>query len=78
LRGHATLVAKAFGSPIEHLAHAIKAMGARVDVQRLRSLLRSVASEVEPSKYMVSRRRVEAFIRKVFSVEEGEVVSNEG
>ena len=78
LEGHAALVAKALGSPIEHLAHAIKAMGVRVNVQRLRSLLRGVAGEVEPSKYMVAGRRVEAFIRKMFPVEEGEVVSNEG
>lgn len=77
LEGHAVLVAKALGSPIEHLVRAIKAMGVRVDAQRLRGLLRSVAGEVEPSRYMVVRRRVEAFIRKMFSVEEGEVVSNE-
>lgn len=77
LEGHAALIAKALGSPIEHLSHTIKAMGVRVNVQRLRSLLRSVADEVEPSKYIVARRRVEAFIRKMFPVEEGEVVSNE-
>ena len=76
LEGHAVLVAKALGSPVEHLAHAIKAMGVRVDAQRLGSLLSSVAGEVEPSKYMVARRRVEAFIRRMFPV--GEVVSNEG
>ena len=46
--------------------------------RRLRSLLRSVASEVEPSKYMVASRRVEVFIKKMSSVEEGEVVLNEG
>ncbi len=77
LEGHAVLVAKALGSPIEHLVRAIKAMGVRIDPQRLRGLLRSIAGEVEPSRYMVVRRRVEAFIRKIFPVEEGGVVSNE-
>ncbi len=77
LEGHATLVAKALGSSIEQLVPAIKAMGVRVDVERLRSLLRSIADEVESSKYMVARRRVEVFIRKIFPIEEREVASNE-
>jgi len=66
LEGHATLVAKALGSPIEQLASVINAMGIRVDTQSLRNLLRSIASDVEPSKYMVVRRRVEAFIKEMF------------
>ena len=66
LEGHAALVAKALGSPIEHLAHAIRAMSVRVDVLRLRSLLGSIAGEVEPSKYMVASKRVEALSGKCF------------
>ena len=69
LEGHAALVAKALGSSIEHLAPVIKAMGARVDVERLRSLLRSIANEVESLKYMVVKRRVESFLRKMTQVE---------
>jgi len=68
LEGHAALVAKALGSPIGHLAPTIKAMGVRVDTQSLHSLLRSIAGEVESSKYMVVRRRVEAFIKEGFPV----------
>ena len=78
LNGPAALIAKALGSSIEHLAPVIKAMGVRVDVERLRRLLRSIADEVESSKYMVVRRRIEAFLRKMIPIEEGEVVSNEG
>ena len=68
LEGHAALVAKALGSPIEHLASTIKAMGIGVNTQTIRSLLRSIASDVEPSRYMVAKRRVEAFINKMFPV----------
>ena len=70
LEGHATLVAKALGSPIEHLAHSIKSMGVKVDVQRLLSLLRGIVDEVEPSNYIAARRRIDAFIRKMFQIEE--------
>ena len=76
LEGHAVLVAKALGSPIEHLAPAIRMMGVRVDAKRLRSLLGSIAGEVEPSRYMVARRRVETFIRRMSTVGEGEVMLN--
>jgi len=41
LEGHAALVAKALGSPIDHLAPVIKAMGVGVDVERLREALLS-------------------------------------
>jgi len=61
----------------EILDQAPKKMDVRVDVERLRNLLRSITSEVEPSKYMVVKRRVEAFVRKMFPAEKG-VMSNEG
>ena len=77
LEGHAALVAKALGSPIEHLAPVIKTMGVRVDLGELRNLLRSIANEVEPSKYVVGKRRIESFIKRLLPAEEGEVVSNE-
>ena len=77
LEGHAVLVAKALGSSIEHLAPAIKAMGVKVDARRLHSLLASIAHELEPSRHLVVKKRVEAFIRKMSLAEEGEVVSNE-
>ncbi|MCE4624022.1 MAG: hypothetical protein F7B11_04655 [Caldisphaeraceae archaeon] len=66
LEGHAALVAKALDSSIEHLAPTIKVMGIVVNTQTIRNLLRSIASDVEPSRYMVARRRVEAFINEMF------------
>ena len=44
------LIAKTLGSSTEYVAPVIKAMGVRVDVKRLRSLLRSIANEVESSE----------------------------
>ncbi len=64
LEGHAALIAKALGSNIEYLAHAIKANGVKVDVRRLYILLRSISGEIDPSKYIVARRRVRIFVKK--------------
>ncbi len=66
LEGHAALVAKALGLSIEHLAPIIKVMGAMVDAEKVRSLLRGIAGEVESPKYMVAKRRIEAFLKKMF------------
>ncbi len=65
LEGHATLVAKAFGSPIEHLAYIIKSMNVRIDVEKLRSMLNNIIGEVEPPRYIIIRRRVENFIKNI-------------
>jgi len=64
LEGHAVLVAKALGSSIEHLADVIRLRGIVVDADRLRSLLESIAGEVDPARYRVAVRRAEAFLRR--------------
>ncbi|MCE4600919.1 MAG: hypothetical protein F7C38_05070 [Desulfurococcales archaeon] len=70
LEGHATLVAKALGSSIEHLAPIIKAMSAEVKPQRLFGLLECIVGEVEPSRYEVAKRRIDAFIKRYLTNKE--------
>jgi len=67
MEGHAVLVAKALGSSIEHLAGIIKDSGVRIDVEKLRVLLQSIAGEVDPARYRIVRRRVENFIRRLYA-----------
>ena len=64
LEGHAVIVAKALGSSIEHLADVIRVRKVVVDTNRLRTLLESIASEVDHARYRVAVRRVEAFLRR--------------
>ena len=82
LEGHAVFVAKALGSSIEHLADIIRLRGVTVNVNRLRSLLESIASEVDPARYRVAVRRIEALLRRYRAAStlehEGEVLQGEG
>jgi len=72
LEGHAVLVAKALASSIEYLADTIRVRGIRVNTERLRDLIQSIADEVEPTRYRIAERRIESFIKKLYTHTKGE------
>ena len=64
LEGHAVLVAKALGGSIKYLAKTLRRTGVFISVERIRKLLLSVKDELDPSIYMVAKRRINEFIRE--------------
>jgi len=74
LEGHAVIVAKSLGGDIKPLAHILKLMGIKVEVEKLQRLVKEIQPELEPSIGYVVARRVAKFIEELKSQENTEEV----